>query len=81
MSLDINGYNAIFKSFVEFARTNGNLDKGRAILDATPTFSGLETGDANKNPFGKALFRERVTVDLTPDVPVVTDVRISQELR
>ena len=35
----------------------------------------------NKNHFGSALIRERITVDLTPEVPVVTDVRISQELR
>ena len=35
----------------------------------------------SENHFGSALVRERITVDLTPDVPVVTDVRISQELR
>ncbi len=38
-------------------------------------------GDVNKNHFGSALVQERITVDLTPDVPIVTDVRISQELR
>lgn len=30
---------------------------------------------------GNALVQERITVDLTPDVPVVTDIRLSQELR
>ena len=35
----------------------------------------------SENHFGSALVRERITVDLTPDVPVVTDIRLSQELR
>ena len=37
MALDVNGYNSIFKSFVNFAETNKHIDKGRAILDATPS--------------------------------------------
>ena len=37
MALDINGYGNIFKSFVTFAETNKHIDKGRAILDATPS--------------------------------------------
>ena len=39
MALDVNGYNGIFRTFVDFAQTNRNVDKGRAILDATPTLS------------------------------------------
>jgi hypothetical protein len=38
-------------------------------------------GDKRNNFFGNALVQERITVDLTPDVPVVTDIRLSQELR
>ena len=53
MALDINGYNDIFKSFVDFAQAKGNVDKGKSILDATPTFSGRKittvTIDVAKN--------------------------------
>lgn len=34
MALDINGYNSVFKQFVQFAQENRNVDKGRTILDA-----------------------------------------------
>lgn len=34
MALDVNGYNAAFGKFVQFAQENRNVDKGRAILDA-----------------------------------------------
>ena len=34
MALDINGYNSVFNTFVQFAQENRNVDKGKAILDA-----------------------------------------------
>ena len=40
MVLDINGYNSIFKTFVDFAQANRNVDKGKVILDAKPILSG-----------------------------------------
>ena len=54
---------------------------GRTAVVTLTLDTGLEMGDVNKNHFGSALIRERITVDLTPEVPVVTDVRISQELQ
>jgi len=41
---------------------------------------GLLQGDNKNNFFGKAVIHQRITVDLTPDMPVVTNVNFAQEL-
>ena len=54
---------------------------GRTAVVTITLDTNLEVGDKRNDFFGNALVQERITVDLTPDVPVVTDIRLSQELR
>lgn len=52
---------------------------GRTAVVTITFDANLEVGDKRNDFFGNALVQERITVDLAPDVPVVTDIRLSQE--
>ena len=98
MALDINGYNATFKSFVDFAqqRVNANDAKavaeaqiqtplgGRKIVAVTQTMTAdLAVPGSNmqqKISFGQVTFSQRLVIDLTAEIPTVTDFKISQNI-
>ena len=66
----------IQKTITDVLVADFECDREKITLDTN-----LEVGDKRNDFFGNALVQERITVDLTPDVPVVTDIRLSQELR
>ena len=42
MALDVNGYNNVFKAFVDFAQQNANVKKGKAVAEANIQKSPLD---------------------------------------
>ena len=42
--------------------------------------TGLTTGNSKGDTFGNVELTQKVTFDLRPDVPVVTDVQLGQQL-
>jgi hypothetical protein len=61
-------------------------DDGRSAVLTITLDTKLEAGDGKRgegidSTFGKAQIQERLTLDLTPETPVVTDVAFAQRLR
>ena len=54
-------------------------DKNTAVVTIRLD-TNLEVGDTKNNHFGNAIVQQRITVDLTPETPTVTNVNFSQEL-
>ena len=82
MALDINGYNSVFRNFVQFV-AKLPLDVAPDGNTATVTLvatAGLTEGSSPGDTFGQVQLTRQMTVDLRPDVPVVTDVKLAQTL-
>jgi hypothetical protein len=83
MALDINGYNNMFRNFAEFAQNSLNAGDGRTAT-ITQTLSGdfAAPHSSQNNPvfFGSVTFAQRLVIDLTPEIPVVTDFKLSQTI-